>query len=94
MSARTLSADVARSIIDAITRPLRHDEGHKTGNDNKEREIRAMFALLTASEALALRRRLAADRTSDELVAAFKRLTMERRTRLLAFLSDPRRGRL
>jgi hypothetical protein len=41
-----------------------------------------------------VRRRLAAERATDELVVAFKRLTIERRTRLLAFLADPRRGRI
>jgi len=83
---------VVAAIVAVIMRPLRADEGHRDGNDNKERELRAVFRQLTASEALLVRRRLASERANDELVAAFKRMTVERRTRLLAFLADPRRS--
>jgi hypothetical protein len=82
------------AIVATIRRPIADGEGHKIGNDNKERELRAIFELLTPIEAFALRGRVAADRATDELVVAFKRLTIDRRTRLIAFLADPRRGRI
>jgi hypothetical protein len=83
-----------QAIVAIVMRPLSPDEGPKIGNDNKEKEIRELFAALMPAEALLLRRRFAADRSNDELVAAFKRLTIERRTRLVAYLADARRGRL
>jgi hypothetical protein len=86
-----LPADVEQAIIAMLTRPLHADETHLTGNENRERELRTIFARLTPVQALQLRRRLDADRSTDPLVAAFRRIIVERRQRLRAFLASPRR---
>ncbi len=79
------------AIIAVLTRPLRPDEGHRVGNDNRERELVRLLAALTPVETYHLRRRLDADRADDAVVVAFRRLLGERRQRVRAFLSDPRR---
>ena len=57
----------------------------------KERELTAVLAALPATEALALHRRLTVAAAGDALVAAFGRLVIERRHRLLGVLADARR---
>ena len=84
-------ADVEQTIIAVLTRSLRADENHAVGNNNRERELRAIFARLEPSQALQVRRRLDADRSDDPLAAAFRRIVVERRQRLRAFLASPRR---
>lgn len=86
-----MSAQIVAAIVDVINCPLRADEGHRDGNDRKERELRALLRELTPADALSVRRRLNAGRTDDELVIAFQRFTADRRARLLAMLADPRR---
>jgi anti-sigma factor RsiW len=79
-------------IIATLLRPLTAEETHQRGNDNRERELQAIFVELSPLEALALRRRLDADRHDDHLVVEFRRLNIERRQRLKDFLCNPRRG--
>jgi hypothetical protein len=86
-----LAAEIDAEIIALATRPLLPGESHYTGGDNRERELRLAFAKLTPLEAYQVRRRLDIDRGDDALVSAFRRLAVERRTRLKAFLADPRR---
>ena len=86
-----LPADLEQTIIELLVRPLRADESHSIGNDNRERELRAIFAQLTPMQALQIRRRLEADRSDDLLATAFRRIVVERRQRLRAFLASPRR---
>lgn len=86
-----LPADLEASIVGTLGRPLRPDEGHQNGNDNRERELRTLFAELTPIQALHLRRRLDLDRNDDLLAVAFRRLVVDRRQRLRTFLADPRR---
>lgn len=78
-------------IVATLTRPLAPDETHRIGGENRERDLRAIFARLTPLEAHQLRRRLDAERSDDKLVLAFRRVTIERRTRLKALLAEPRR---
>ncbi len=79
------------AILGALTRPLAPGEGHQMGNANRERELRELFASLDALQSHHLGRRLDLDRPSDALAQAFRRLIVERRARLRAFIADARR---
>jgi hypothetical protein len=89
-----VAAELEQRLMDVLTRPLSCDESHATGNENREREVRAIFDTLSPIDALLIRRRLDADRADDALVVAFRRLLAERRARLRAYLADPRRALL
>jgi hypothetical protein len=89
-----LDAATEMMIIATIIRPLDEGSTHQAGNDAREHELRLLLAKLSPIEALTIRRRLDCDRDDDRLVVAFRRLLMERRQRLRAFLADPRRGRM
>lgn len=86
-----LAAEVEAELIALATRPLAAGESHYTGGENRERELRLMFARLTPLQAHQLRRRLDIERSDDALVISFRRLAVERRVRLKTFLADPRR---
>ena len=62
-----------------------------TGFARKEAELRASFAALTVNEAREIHKRLSISHPSDLLAQKFKRLTAERRARLINFLADARR---
>lgn len=79
------------AILGALTRPLAPGEGHQLGNANRERELRELFASLDALQSHHLGRRLDLDRPSDALAQAFRRLIVDRRARLRAFIADARR---
>ena len=66
------------------TRSVTPGETYQADGNARERELRRYFELLSTMEANALRRRLDAARTDDKLVTAFRRLIVERRTRLRA----------
>lgn len=89
--AAVLRPEVEQMFIGVLTRPLRADESHQSGNDNREREVRALITMLEPLEAFQMRRRLDMDRDDDHLVTAFRRIACERRQRLRAFLASPRR---
>ncbi len=89
---KPVTISIEHQIAALIVRPIEPGEGHRTGNDRKERELLMLLETLTAVEALTLRRRLACSRPDDALAMAFGRLVVERRTRVLAFLDDTRRG--
>ena len=79
-------------IAELLARPVDASEGHRIGNDRKERELLALLDTLTPVEALSLSRRLAVARRDDALVAAFaERLSPERRARVTAYVADTRR---
>ncbi len=78
-------------MIAAIERPVDPYEGHRAGNERRERELMSLFGALTVGQAGELRRRLTSQRPGDALAASFQRLVVERRGRLLAFLADARR---
>jgi hypothetical protein len=61
------------------------------GFARKEAELRTVFAALSVMESRALHARLANPRSGDSLVAAFMRMTADRRARLINFLADARR---
>lgn len=79
------------AILHALTRPLAPREGHQIGNANRERELTELFANLDVMQAHHLGRRLDLDRPSDTLAQAFRRMIVERRGRLRAFIADTRR---
>jgi len=90
-SPESLPAETEASIIVALTRPIVPGEGHRDGNDRRERELYELFGQLTPVQTLDLRHRISIARTDDRLAQAFKRLVIERRQRLTSFLEDPRR---
>jgi hypothetical protein len=85
-----LPAELEAQIVWALQRPVAAGETHASGNDRREREVAELFAKLSPVQALQLRRRLEIDRADDRVAVAFKRLVVERRDRLRAFLRSPR----
>lgn len=85
-----IAIPIEREIIEVIARPLEHGEGHRAGNDRKERELHALLDTISPAASLALSRRLARSMHGDALVDAVARLTVERRARLLARLQRQR----
>jgi len=82
------SDDHLVAILDAPHAP---GETMMAGFARKEHELGAAFAQLSVFESRALHARLSNPKTGDVLANKFARLTLERRTRLLAFLGDVRR---
>lgn len=76
------------AILDA---PLAVGETAAAGFARKELEIRAALASRSVLAAHTLHKRLANPKPDDVLAQKFTRLTIDRRTRLLAFLQDARR---
>lgn len=76
------------SILDA---PVAPGETLREGFLRKEAELRAAFVQLSVVAQRALYARLANPCAGDLLAERFARLTADRRTRLLTFLSDARR---
>ncbi|MDB4963022.1 MAG: hypothetical protein JWP01_3021 [Myxococcales bacterium] len=89
--ARSLTPALETAMIAILMRPLAVGENQMTGNTNRERELGQLFSALEYAHAREILRRLDLDRADDALVAAFKRITIERRARLRAFLADTRR---
>ena len=87
-SAASISDVQLIAVLDA---PLAPGETVQAGYARKENELGTLFARLTILESRALHARLANPRPGDELATKFARLVVERRARLLAFLSDARR---
>jgi len=82
---------IEAAILQALPRPLAPGEGHQIGNANRERELLELFANLDVMQSHHLGRRLDLDRPSDALAQAFRRMTIDRRGRLRAFIADARR---
>lgn len=89
--ATRIPAQIEAAIIATLTRDLHAGENHQTGNANRERELREIFARLDAVQAREILSRLDVDRSDDALARAFARIVIERRARLRAFLGDTRR---
>ena len=84
--------DPAEGALTAILlAPLQFGETTMVGYLRKEHEMRAVFAALSVPAARLLHARLSAGKADDALGAAFARMTLDRRTRLLVFLADARR---
>jgi hypothetical protein len=79
------------ALIAIIEAPLEPGETTMVGFARKEAELRTAFAGLSVLESRALHARLANPRSGDLLVAAFMRMTGDRRARLINFLADARR---
>ncbi len=89
MSAAPDPTDGALMVI--LLAPLQPGETTMVGYLRKEHELRAVFASLSVPAARLLHARLSAGKADDALGAAFARMTLDRRTRLLVFLADARR---
>lgn len=85
------NVDAQATILAILRASAEPDESAHLAGERRERELKTAFTGLTPADALALRKRLEANREGDELAVAFRRLNVERRDRLLAFLADPRR---
>ncbi|MBA3394317.1 MAG: hypothetical protein H0T89_16850 [Deltaproteobacteria bacterium] len=83
--------ELEAAIIETLRRPISPGQGHQLGNAARERELCELFAKLDVVQAHHLGRRLDQDRSDDVLAQAFRRLVIERRQRLRAFLADARR---
>ena len=83
------SHDSALTAI--LLAPLEPGETAYAGFARKEAELRTALAKLTVLESRALHARLSNPKSGDELVAAFMRITADRRERLINFLADARR---
>ena len=79
------------ALIAIVEARLEPGETTYTGFARKEDQLRAAFAALSVLEARALHARLSSPRTGDRFAAAFSRMTVERRARLINFLADARR---
>ncbi len=81
----TLSADHERTLVAIVLRPLSPGETHAAGYATRERELCAALLALPPIELLAFRNRITASRPDDVLAAAFARMTIDRRQRIVAF---------
>jgi len=79
------------AIVAALDRSALPHELASEAFRRKEHEVGALFALLTAADALQLDRRLSVSAPADPIASRFARLVPERRTRLITFLRDARR---
>jgi hypothetical protein len=90
VKASPIEIPIERDIINVILTPALPGEGRGASYDRKEREISTLFDRLTPAQSLAVSRRLTNLIADDPLSAAFGRLVVERRVRLLAGLSRRR----
>lgn len=90
-SPHELDPGEVQRLIELIVEPLRAGETFSAGYDRKECALGQRFAQLTVLQAWLLHRRLSCAVAGDPLAAAFGRLVVERRARLLVFLADARR---
>ena len=90
-AARLLTATSDNRIISILDAPLAPGETAMAGFARKEHELGAVFAQLSVFESRAMHARLSHPKAGDDLANKFARLTIERRTSLLAFIADARR---
>lgn len=86
-----LTEDLEAAMIACLMRPRLADESHLDAAVQRELLLRELFDQLSATQVLTLARRLDADSDSDRVAVAFRRLSIERRRRLRAYLGDARR---
>ena len=86
-----LAPELEQAIVGVLVRPAQPGETYKSAGDERERELYQLLGQLSEVETYQLRRRLDQNRDGDVLAVAFRRLLQERRTRIRAFLADPRR---
>jgi len=85
--------DVAEgALVSALTTQASPFETAREAGDRREIAIAGVLRALDARQAYALERRLAAESPSDSLVAAFARLSVDRRQRLRQALAAHRRS--
>lgn len=92
-AAAPVTIPIESQLIATIEAPLQTNETSRVGHDRKEREVASLLAQLTPAQSLTLTKRLAANAPHDPLAAAFGRMLVERRNRLVAYLERLRRGR-
>src|SRR5436305_929564 len=78
-------------LVAIITAPVPAGQTAMEGYRDKEIALLGVLSQRTVLESRALHARLANPTASDVLAMTFMRLTVERRTRVLAFLADARR---
>jgi hypothetical protein len=78
-------------LIAILERPFAAGETAEAGARRKEHDLGAVFATLSVVDSWHLHQRLRRAAPGDRLSAAFGRLVVQRRDRLLAFLGDARR---
>lgn len=78
-------------IVAVLDAPARFGESADALYRRKERELGALFATFPTADALALAKRFTAAAPGDLLSAQFSRLVIERRQRLIDFLTDAKR---
>ena len=81
---------IDRQIIDTLAGAPAYGETIEAAYRRKERELASLFTALDRNDAAALLRRLSDPRDDDRVAAAFMRLVVDRRTRLLAVLARRR----
>jgi hypothetical protein len=86
-----LPTEIEEEIISALEQPLSPGESHRAGSERRERAVGALLAKLDIVQAYQLGRRLDLDRSDDRVAVVFRRLVIERRQRLRAFLANARR---
>lgn len=89
-----ISSESEQRFIEVLLRPRDAGENHASTAANREHELRRAFDELDIVQAFHLKRRLESNGASDRLCVAFRRLTNDRRGRLLAFLGDTRRRKM
>lgn len=82
---------VAAAIAAILDEPRRVGESASETFRRKEHALGALFLHVAPSDALALHRRFVCADPDDALAHKFARLVVERRQRLLAFLTEVRR---
>jgi hypothetical protein len=90
-----VASPIDHLVIDVLASAPEPGETIDAAYRRKERDLGQLFASLTRAEASVLHRRLSDPDPGDGVAAAFARLVVDRRTRLLAFLAEaPRREHL
>lgn len=86
-----ISSAVDELMLEILRSPAAPTETVEIAFRRKEAEMLALCAQLSPIESMQLAKRLERGKPGDELAAAFGRLIVDRRQRVLRFLGDARR---
>lgn len=90
-SVAPIPVEMETAIVASLTRAPSPGESYRGAAEQREHELRGLFSQLSATQALALARRLDIDGDADGVAVAFRRMTSDRRRRLRAYLADAAR---
>jgi hypothetical protein len=79
------------ALVAVLTSPRGEGESHAAAGERKERELTELLDPIEPAIAFHVGRRLDVARAGDPLVAAFARLSPDRRARVRAYVADTRR---